>query len=41
MCLLTNRDIWGFSSLILGACTVWGLMSATSSKSKVDKKPAD
>lgn len=36
MLLQTNRDIWGWASLIVGVCTVCKLASAATSKSKDD-----
>lgn len=49
MMLQTNRDIWGWSSLIMGASTVWGLVSCINSETKskavsapaAEKKSAD
>ena len=41
MCLMTGRSIWGWGSLIMGASTVWGLMSVASSKSESDEKSPD
>lgn len=38
MMLLTNRDIWGWSSLIMGASTVWGLVSCINGTTKSDCK---